>query len=331
MAKKPFGSTWCEPNDEVDGINRGSEWTPYSDNLSIYDLNKIVANIKYLKKAVDYGSDDFVGNTAIEFAQVEREKTKNLFDRSDFLIGGFYSSVDGTWHNNTQSVVGDYGRYLTHRGYISVQPGKDIVASCKSSVSSPSHLIFYRDRVFVGAVASASGRVPDNANQVVINFINLNGALTPDDISDIQLEYGTSATDYVPYYGGVVHEVELLDVDTKYSIAGAIDISGSTLTTLQEYYDLFHTALDKTFICVIGDLEETNFRNLVGNPPGFGNYTHCLIKNVIDGYHRARSYDTFTTFKLTALTAHSNKVAVGYIFMNDYTQIVFTGWTVYGG
>ena len=48
-----FDNTWYDPDDKETGINKGQTWTPYSDNLSIYDINKIVSNLKYLKEKLD--------------------------------------------------------------------------------------------------------------------------------------------------------------------------------------------------------------------------------------------------------------------------------------
>lgn len=47
------GDEWVDPNDKVNGINRGNEWTPYVDGMSVYDANKIVSNLIYLKKKLD--------------------------------------------------------------------------------------------------------------------------------------------------------------------------------------------------------------------------------------------------------------------------------------
>lgn len=48
-----FDNTWYNPDNKETGINKGKPWTPYSDSLSIYDMNKIVSDIKYLKQKID--------------------------------------------------------------------------------------------------------------------------------------------------------------------------------------------------------------------------------------------------------------------------------------
>lgn len=48
-----FDNSWYDPDNKETGINKGQTWTPYSDNCSIYDMNKMVSNIKYLKEKVD--------------------------------------------------------------------------------------------------------------------------------------------------------------------------------------------------------------------------------------------------------------------------------------
>lgn len=57
MARQSFEDIWYEPNNtDGTGINGGTQWSPTSDELSVYDVNKIVSNIKYLKKSISGGS-----------------------------------------------------------------------------------------------------------------------------------------------------------------------------------------------------------------------------------------------------------------------------------
>lgn len=48
-----FRDEWTDP---VDGINGGQQWSPFSDNLSVYDANKIVNNLIHLKNRIVDGS-----------------------------------------------------------------------------------------------------------------------------------------------------------------------------------------------------------------------------------------------------------------------------------
>ena len=56
MAKTPFDETWYDPDDTVDGINKGGKWNTYSDSLSVDDANKIISNLKYLKNNTEAGT-----------------------------------------------------------------------------------------------------------------------------------------------------------------------------------------------------------------------------------------------------------------------------------
>lgn len=51
-----FRDEWVDPNDTKNGINNGQQWSPYSDNLSVYDANKIVNNIVHLKNRIVDGT-----------------------------------------------------------------------------------------------------------------------------------------------------------------------------------------------------------------------------------------------------------------------------------
>ena len=49
-----FDNSWYDPTDTTgDGINGGKQWSPYSDALSVYDMNKIISDLIYLKNKVD--------------------------------------------------------------------------------------------------------------------------------------------------------------------------------------------------------------------------------------------------------------------------------------
>ena len=66
----------------------------------------------------------------------------------------------------------------------------------------------------------------------------------------------------------------------------------------------------------IGDLDESNLKNLLGNPSGFANFTqvearlfshHCVVLHA------------------QALSIEYSKFAIGYIYYN-HAKSVFTGW-----
>lgn len=153
---------------------------------------------------------------AIKFAEEERQKSKNLLDKSTLKTGA-YLFVDGTYQNLTDYVTFDP---------ISVIPNSTITVSCPNFVSvGSSGFVFFKDGAYISGASSSSftTTVPANANQVIYNF-NMAG-ITLDIVQNAQLEYGAVATDYQPYNGAIVHEKELDDylADKKGTIANYTD------------------------------------------------------------------------------------------------------------
>ena len=139
-------------------------------------------------------------------------------------------------------------------------------------------------------------------------------------------------TEFQSWNGAIVHEKELKEASSKkellYNIHhDFINITESSLTTFQEYFDLFNLDKNKTYTCNIGALESSNFKNLVGKPTGFVNYVNCLIKNVVIG---SGNIERNTTYQLLALDRYANGVAIGYIYKDNNAIIQFTGWTIIG-
>ena len=74
-------------------------------------------------------------------------------------------------------------------------------------------------------------------------------------------------------------------------------------------------------------LDNSNFKTLVGNPTGFGNYTFSVIRLVSKG----NEVGDFIAYEIIAFDNYSNKIAKGYIWSNVDKNIVFTGWQIIGG
>lgn len=150
--------------------------------------------------------------------------------------------------------------------------------------------------------------------------------------SNIQIEEGKVATDYQPYNGATVREKQFKEAVEKrellFNREEAVDIEDSELDTLKEYFDLFQTNQNVTYFCNIGALVSTNFKSIVGTPSGFGNYAHCYIKKIANGYVGSGG---FYAYELIVFDDFSSKVAKGYIYKNANDSVVFSGWMVIGG
>ena len=109
-------------------------------------------------------------------------------------------------------------------------------------------------------------------------------------------------------------------VGNRYDYSNAIDITGSSLTTLAEYFNLFKQDINATFRCFIGNLESSNFKNLVTTP--FGNYTICMIRY----YSKGQASGIYETFELVAMNSFGTDISHAYIFKSANETIQFSGW-----
>lgn len=120
---------------------------------------------------------------------------KNLFNTTmeqnawDFNTGGTYTSSN----------------YIRTKDKISVVSGQTYTLSFKGKqpTSDSSGFVFYTNGTYYGSLkqVSTTFTVPNGANQVVYN-LGVSGGVSPSDIYDIQLELGSTATQYEQYTGG---------------------------------------------------------------------------------------------------------------------------------
>lgn len=105
-----------------------------------------------------------------------------------------------------------------------------------------------------------------------------------------------------------------------------IRISDSTLTTLQEFWELFNT--DKTAIYKVtqNPNQITNFASVLPTPPislYSTNYVFYFIKLYADG----TSNNTYTMYEVISYIPYgSNNMCKGYITTTPTRQANFTGW-----
>jgi hypothetical protein len=135
--------------------------------------------------------------TPLNFAQEEYNKSKNLFDGE--LLQGVYIFDYGYFQGDST--------FRASKNFINVKGGQTITLSFKGNYDLfLTGFVFYNNGTWVGKASNTlTATVPANANQVVFNiFVGSNT-----DLTDIQLEYGSTATDYQPYNGEIVHKGDI--------------------------------------------------------------------------------------------------------------------------
>lgn len=117
--------------------------------------------------------------------------------------------------------------------------------------------------------------------------------------------------------------------EIKYDMNNIVSIDASTLTTLEEFFELFCVDKTKTYYAALGTAsdEPTNFKALVGTPSGFGGYARGLIKLDCQG---TLPEEKRTVFKIMVLDNQSSKIAFGYIWKSNANIVYFTGWDIVG-
>mgnify|MGYP002711201717 CR=1 FL=1 len=156
---------------------------------------------------------------AIEFAEEERQKSKNLFDYTKLTnLSGVKSNNDGSFDVNSTYY------YPSARSDLQLEVGKtytySIDVNSYSEVEGGARIeivLFYKDgstwtinkAVTIIDRYFFSFAIVKEINYIEIRFIRKSKAdttaLFTANVSNIQLEEGSTVTDYVPYYGQVSH------------------------------------------------------------------------------------------------------------------------------
>lgn len=288
---------------------------------------------------------------AVTFAESERQKTLNLFNPRNNNRTNSLSSITTIVEDNLIRVSCDgvYGN--TRVQYLALDltnyVGKTLYFKCKYSTSSTndtkvnfwfanssndfSTLITTTDTKTGNGNFNTSFEVPSdlsNGKYLLIMFYSSVNVVVEGYVDFTDILLSTEDIVYIAYNGAIVHEKDLETREILFDVTkNIIDITSSTLTTLKQYFDLFNSDNTKTYCCFIGKLSNSNFKTLVGNPTGFGNYTFSVIKLVSKG----NELGDFIAYEVIAFDNYSNKIAKGYIWSNVSKNIVFTGWQIIGG
>ena len=279
--------------------------------------------------------------TTLNFAESERQKSKNLFDYTKAYgysacstnnDGSFNISVENFYYAEIRyKLKTKIGQAYSFSAYIN-----SFTSSSSSQVSFSARFVYTdgtgdeaQTQALIGQRVSFTLTPAKEVDYILFRLlrtgekVNMSGV-----VSDIHLEEGSVATDYQPYNGAIVHETDLETREILFDmINNSIDITSSTLTTLKQYFDLFNSDNTKTYFCFIGTLDNSNFKTLVGNPTGFGNYTFSVIRLVSKG----NELGDFIAYEIIAFDNYTNKIAKGYVWSNVSKNIVFTGWQIIGG
>lgn len=268
-----------------------------------------------------------------DFAESERQKSKNLF----YIPNDYTNTLSGVVLNyltNTQTITLN-GTGTGQNGFnVNVKPivlkankaytfsvvkkgtlsGENVYLYFKTSANAWGHFII------LNSSSSYTFTPTSNETLQTINIsFDQNRVFTNYELN-IQLEEGTQATEWQAYNGAIVNEKQLSNYEIISGL-NTISINSSSLTSLLEYIKYFNS-YDSTFRVDIGNLETSNFKDLVGNPSGFSNYTSCYIsKKLIDKINNRYVYE------LQAVGAIVGKYAIGYIYQVSGVAY-FTGWTV---
>ena len=277
--------------------------------------------------------------TTLDFAESERQKSKNLFDYTKtYGYSACTSNGDGSYNINVSNFY-----YPEMRYKLETKIGQPYSFSAYiNSFTSTSSVYFsarfvYTDgrgdetqvQALIGQRVSLTLTPAKDVDYIVFRLLRTNvPATTSGVVSDIQIEEGSIATDYQPYNGAIVHEKEITELPNKEIKFGANneDLSNSTMTTLDEYFNYMVAHPDKTFMAGIGNQETSNLKTLLGNPTGFANYTNCVFRN-IGGLTETSEYKMI---EVMAIGIYVNKLAKGYIFYSDKANniITWSDWTI---
>lgn len=170
-----------------------------------------------------------------DFAESERQKSKNLLNYEDILPKpGLTADNNGTFYIDTT------GYYIIQQLNIPFELNKTYTMSCNvvsiTGGDSPTfefavkykdgEWVSYASNIITGAgIVSASFTPTKEVDLFELRFVRQNtvGQELQATINNLQLEEGSTATDYQPYNGAIVHEKDLepiliYDIDTKNTI-----------------------------------------------------------------------------------------------------------------
>ena len=147
----------------------------------------------------------------VTFAESERQKSKNLFNKDAVLKNHEINGNNGTIAASTDYWVSDYIRVV---GMSSVY-----ISSTKTSGSSN---VFYDNNYNILSISSKTNGVLSIPSNAV--YMRCNGLMSELE-NNIQIEEGSVATEYQAYNGPIVHDKQLNEQLSNY-----LPLSGGAMT-----------------------------------------------------------------------------------------------------
>jgi len=176
------------------------------DGLINENFTEVYQNVNEIVSSVQNSGGSNLIKNSVMFAYDNDNKPsdwevshggKNLADIK--MEQGYYAYADGTKYSSVN--------YIRTVDKIDVIAGETYTLSFNGTqpTSWDSGFVFFKDDVYVNCIATSSltFTVPEGVNQVAYNLQNSAG-ITPEDIYNIQLEKGATATSYEPYVEGAL-------------------------------------------------------------------------------------------------------------------------------
>lgn len=246
------------------------------------------------------------GWTGVKVTRCGKNLCNKIFEHSVYSI----SNGVKYFHEGSES------RYISF-GIVPVKSGTTYVISWTDDENNPcttSTVVFYRGNVFLGYISLNNKRyftVPENVDGIAVNLLSQNKIMNISqiDISNPQIELGSTATAYEPYQGNIYDIVFPTEAGTVYG--GTLDVTSGVLTVDRAMVDMgtlnFGDSVDR-FSVKISNAKSVNAWN--GNSPmaicSQYRYASVQVGNGNDKvigfysgtlYVRDTQYETYQAFK----------------------------------
>ena len=201
---------------------------------------------------------------------------KNLFNKNGTLTNGYYQSIDGAWVANAVFRTQDYIKASPNTDYtLSVtnlkSGGNGMVMSAWDSEHNWLGSISSTTTGVAGTSTKLTGTTPPNTFYLSVSF-----AIAFRDINTLQIEKGSTATEYEPYFDGGTATSEMLLKVGDYQDEQEI-LSGNVTRKIGV------KVLDGTedWRTAYSGFYSTAFSNYIASAPAYCNYFQSVITGTI--------------------------------------------------
>lgn len=202
---------------EENGVINKNFTEVYQDITNIINKVQNSGGTNLIKNSVMFAYDNNNKPNDWEISHAAKNLTNINFEQ------GAYGFSDGVKY--------EYGNYIRTANKIPVVAGETYTLSFKGTQpqSWDSGFIFFKDGVYVDCLATASltFTVPEGVNQMAYDLCG-STSISPSDVWDIQLEKGSTATEYEPYIESNI----IMDSNVESLNAGGV--SGHSFTLINK-------------------------------------------------------------------------------------------------